>query len=108
MSSECAALTVMSGADDGRVFIIDKVTFTLGRHPSDDVCLPHDRRVSRHHARITREGDSYLIEDFGPRGKGSANGTYVNDSGNGITGKTTLASGDMILLGSVLLRFETR
>jgi pSer/pThr/pTyr-binding forkhead associated (FHA) protein len=108
MGSVTAVITVMSGADDGKVFRLDKVTFILGRHPDDDVCLPHDSRVSRHHARMTREGDSYLIEDVGPSGKGSANGTYINDASNRIAGRVVVSSGNTILLGSVWVRFEAR
>ncbi len=98
-------ITIMSGAEDGKVFEFNSTPITLGRHPEDDVYLPHDKRVSRHHARITREGDSYLIEDVGPEGKGSKNRTYVNDKI--ITARTVISSGEMILLGSVWVKFES-
>lgn len=99
-------ITILSGADDGKVFEIDKTPFVLGRHPGDDVCLPYDTRVSRHHARITKEGDSYFIEDVGPEGKGSTNGTYVGDKR--ITARTVLTSGEITLLGSISFKFELR
>ena len=35
-------------------------------------------------------------------------GTYMNDSDKKITGKTLLSSGDVVLLGGVWVRFETR
>ena len=99
-------VTVMSGADDGKVFQLNKIPVMLGRHPDDDVCLPYDTRISRHHARITKEDNSYFIEDMGSEGKGSTNGTYVNDEK--ITGKTPLPSGDVALLGGIWIRFEAK
>ena len=104
MGLENIRITVMSGADDGKVFKLDKTPIILGRHPDDDVCLPHDNRVSRHHARITREGDSYFIEDVGPQGKGSTNGTSIG--GTRITEKTPIAPGVMIALATVWVKFE--
>ena len=99
-------ITVMSGPNDGKVFDIDKTPIMLGRHPDDDVYLLYDTRVSRHHARIINEGNSYFIEDVGPEGKGSTHGTYVGDKK--IAAKTTLSSGEIILLGNVSLKFESR
>ena len=98
-------ITIMSGVEDGKIIEPRKIPFTLGRHPEDDVCLPYDTRVSRHHARITKEGKTYFIEDVGPEGKGSTNGTHLNDKK--IAGKTPLSSGDIVLLGSVWVRLET-
>jgi pSer/pThr/pTyr-binding forkhead associated (FHA) protein len=106
LSLDGIKITVMSGAEDGKVFGLEKTPIMLGRHPDDDVCLPYDSRVSRHHARITKEHDSYFIEDVGPKGKGSTNGTYVGDKK--ITTKTAISSGEMILLGSVWIRFEAK
>jgi pSer/pThr/pTyr-binding forkhead associated (FHA) protein len=97
-------ITIMSGAEDGKVFEMKQTPLILGRHPDDDVRLPYDTRVSRHHARITREGDTYFIEDVGTEGKGSANGTYVSDKK--IAAKMTISSGEMILLGSIWVKFE--
>jgi len=97
-------ITVMSGADDGKVFEFEKTPIALGRHADDDVYLPYDARVSRHHARITHDGESYFIEDVGPEGKGSNNGTYVRDKK--ISTKTPISSGEMILLGNVWIKFD--
>jgi pSer/pThr/pTyr-binding forkhead associated (FHA) protein len=99
-------ITVMSGADDGKVLEFDKTPIVLGRHPEDDVCLPYDTRVSRHHARITKEGEAYFIEEIGPGGRGSTNGTFVNEKR--VTSRTPLSTGDMILFGSVWVKFEVR
>jgi pSer/pThr/pTyr-binding forkhead associated (FHA) protein len=101
-------ITVMSGVEDGKVFQVDKNTIMLGRHPEDDVCLSYDTKVSRHHARITKENASYFVEDIGPEGKGSTNGTYINDSEKKITGKAPLSSGDMVLLGGIWVKFKPK
>jgi phosphoserine phosphatase RsbU/P len=105
MEIEKAAIVVMSGADDGKAFIFEKTPFTIGRLPDDDVSIPYDNRTSRHHAKISREGNAYFIEDVGPDGKGSTNGTYINYKK--ITGKTLLSSREMILVGAVWVKFDT-
>jgi len=98
----------MTGADDGKVFELDKVPIMLGRHPDDDVCIPYDTRCSRHHTQITKEGKSYFIEDKGPEGKESTNDTYLEDSDKKIISKVSLILDTMILIGSVWVRFEMR
>ena len=45
---------------------------TLGRHPDNDVDLEYPN-VSRHHARVERRGDDFVLRDLD-----SANGTWVN------------------------------
>ncbi len=104
MEKDHIIITIMSGREDGRHFKISKFPAILGRHPDDDVFLPHDQRVSRHHAQITREGEEFFLEDIGAKGEGSKNGTYLN--GYRINSKTSISVGDFILLGSVWLRFE--
>jgi pSer/pThr/pTyr-binding forkhead associated (FHA) protein len=108
MGAENAVITVMSGADDGKTFPLSKDSLTLGRLPDDDISLPYDTRTSRRHARITRADGHFYIEDVGPEGKGSTNGTYLNDTSKKITGKTPLLPGDMILLGSVWLQLHIK
>ena len=99
-------ITVMSGVEDGKIIELGKTPFTIGRHPDDDVCLPYYTKVSRHHARVTKEDALHFIEDVGPEGKGSTNGTFVNEKR--VTSKTPISSGDMILLGGVWVRFEAK
>ena len=108
MSLERVIITVMSGADDGKVLTFEKTPITLGRDVNDNVCLPFDSRTSRHHARITNEDGDFFIEDVGPTGEGSTNGTYINEKRSKINGKTLINSGDMILLGTVWIKFETK
>jgi DNA-binding NtrC family response regulator len=69
---------------------------TLGSAPDNDLVLS-DETVSRHHARILRSGDRYLLQDLG-----STNGSAVN----GVSVKEAyLEPGMALALGSVELRF---
>lgn len=106
MDSELVTIEVMSGAEDGRLFELHEFPVMLGRHTDDDVFLPHYHGVSRHHAQITRNGESFFIEDVGAKGKGSTNGTYLN--GYKVNTRTSISSGDVLLLGTVWLRFDKR
>ena len=106
MGLKFVTITVMSGAEDGRTFELHDFPVILGRHPNDGVFLPHDREVSRHHARITCNNDSFFLEDLGVNGKGSTNGTYLN--GHIVKTTTPISSGDMLLLGTIRLRFDKR
>ncbi|HUS88764.1 MAG TPA: FHA domain-containing protein [Desulfosporosinus sp.] len=104
METDGVTIEVLNGVEDGKIFEFSKFPVTLGRHSSDDLYLPHDARISRHHARIVRDGGSFSLEDIGREGKGSTNGTYLN--GIRIAGKTLLSSGDTFLVGNVWLRFR--
>ena len=75
--------------------ITDKA-ITLGKSPDCDLVISDDNYVSRHHARITPDGQSFLIEDLN-----SSNGTYLK-----IRGQVTVKSGDEFLIGTHIIRFE--
>lgn len=102
--SKHLTITVMSGAEDGRIFELQRFPVVLGRHPDDNVFFPHYPGVSRHHARITCKGDTFFIEDLGEKGRGSTNGTYLNDQR--IKTRTSFSDGDILLLGTIWLRFN--
>ncbi len=70
---------------------------TLGRHPDNDVDLDLPN-VSRHHARVERHGDDFVLRDLG-----SANGTWVN----GARIETQmLRDGDNLRIGPVTIAFK--
>lgn len=71
----------------------------IGRHPECTFQI-NSNMVSRKHAKVTRSGEQFVVEDLG-----SGNGTFVN--GKKIEGPTVLAHDDRIKLGPILLRFET-
>jgi pSer/pThr/pTyr-binding forkhead associated (FHA) protein len=104
MSKPYVKIIVMNGPDDGEVFELENLPIIIGRHSTDDVRLASDKRVSRHHARITYEEGSYFIEDVGFRGYGSTNGTYLNTER--ITQKKAINPGDVFALGTVILKFD--
>ncbi len=70
----------------------------LGRHPECTIQL-NSNMVSRKHARVFRDGESWKVEDLG-----SGNGTFVN--GQKIEAPAVLSHEDRIKLGPLLLRFE--
>ncbi len=70
----------------------------LGRGPDASVWIDA-AGVSRHHARIRIEGATAILEDLA-----SKNGTYVK--GRRIDAPATLADGDQIRLGSVVITFR--
>lgn len=70
----------------------------LGRGPECS-CRIASSRVSRQHARIVVRGRSVVLDDLG-----SKNGTHVQ--GRPVDGPTSLASGDVILLGHEAVVFS--
>ena len=71
----------------------------IGREAGTDIRL-NDSRVSRHHARITPEDATAVIEDTG-----SANGTFVH--GIQLHAPVRLSPGDQVLLGTSVLQLRT-
>lgn len=69
----------------------------LGRDADNDLVLL-DEGVSRDHARIERRGESWLVMDVGSR-----NGTLLN--GQPLSGVKRLKNGDMLKLGSVIVKY---
>jgi two-component system cell cycle response regulator len=68
----------------------------LGRDADCDLVLEADD-VSRRHARLRPEGDLHVIEDLD-----STNGTFVGDAR---VGSRALHPGDLVRLGSVVLKY---
>lgn len=77
---------------------LDGETHTIGRL-SDCTIVVSDSNTSRHHARITRSGSSFVVADLN-----STNGTSVN--GERLIADHRLSDGDIITVGAVSLRFE--
>ncbi len=92
---EVAMLILQRGGQGSQRWRLDKPQMIIGRLPDCDIILP-DRQVSRRHARIFRQDDTYFIEDLG-----SKNGTWVN--GQPLTGTRRLEDGDEI---QIALRFK--
>jgi len=91
-------LVAVTGPYAGRVFPLPTQGGSIGRDPARDVALAADAMVSRHHAVIEPEGNSFVLRD-----EGSSNGTFVN--GQRIQ-QHLLQPGDEIRVGASALRFE--
>jgi Tol biopolymer transport system component len=68
-------------------------SITIGRTSDNDIVLD-DNMVSRHHARLDLQADTYVLTDLG-----SANGTWVN--GRRISAPVSLQANDSIRFGKV-------
>jgi transcriptional regulator with GAF, ATPase, and Fis domain len=89
-------LLVIAGPLRGITFALTEKGASIGREPSNHLCLP-DMSVSRQHCLLEREDEKYKIIDLG-----SFNGTLIN----GFTVKEHyLRHGDQIAIGDSLLRF---
>ncbi len=89
--------------EDGREFQLSDET-TIGRSNENDVQIDNPY-VSRRHAIIYRKGDTFVIRDVGTNGKGSTNGTIINNSPPFKNETRPLVNGDEITLGEVKLKF---
>lgn len=74
---------------------LTKSEIIIGRDPDVDITIPSPI-VSRRHARLTRDGDGYMIEDLG-----SSNGTFIN--GQRVSERKLLRSGDQVRFGKAIV-----
>jgi pSer/pThr/pTyr-binding forkhead associated (FHA) protein len=92
-------LKMQSGPTPGKTFPVEGNVAVVGRESGNAVIIG-DPEISRKHARFTRQGESYVIEDLG-----STNGTFVNQ--NRLTAPYMLKQGDIISFGEQInLIFE--
>lgn len=91
------ALLVVKGPHAGEVLTLSSANAVLGRGLEADLRID-DPSLSRMHARFDRDGDTLAVTDLESR-----NGTFVE--GQRIHGRHRLKSGDLITVGSVVLRF---
>ena len=89
-------LIVVAGPDLGTEWSFKQPEVTIGRSAENDLDFT-DIAVSRNHARIAREGNSFFLTDLG-----SDNGTFLN--GVRIEHEA-LSSGDEVIVGARTLRF---
>lgn len=88
---------VTSGSARGQSFTMNQDTFHIGRNPENDLQLS-DRKVSRVHAQVQREGDLVYIINRNPQNKMQVNGREIQ--------KRALEVGDLIKLGDSEIKFE--
>jgi phosphoserine phosphatase RsbU/P len=91
-----------SDAKGHHSFSLNRNSTSIGRSPAEDIVLD-DPWVSRRHALIVRDGDSYTVVD-----RNSTHGTFVNSVR---VEKSLLRFGDVLQMGSLKgphLRFHLR
>jgi predicted component of type VI protein secretion system len=84
-------LVLNSGPTPGKTYPLEKSEIFIGRDLANDIVI-NDPEVSRRHARLSNQGNQYIIEDLG-----STNGTSVN--GQRLTGPYMLRPGEQITFG---------
>ena len=89
-------LVVIRGPNAGSRYLLDRASTTVGRHPDSNVFLD-DVTVSRHHARVDREDETFVLHDLG-----SLNGTYLGDER---VDRRLLRAGDELQVGRYKLLF---
>lgn len=90
------SLFVIQGRDQGSRYDLRDDHVTVGRVPTNNIQL-HDTEISREHARLDKEGDTYWFRDLG-----SSNGSFINRQP---VREHRLTSGDQIQLGRTLLLY---
>jgi hypothetical protein len=96
-----AWVRVEAGFRPGRELILTRPEITIGRAESCDIGLFGGQGVEKVHARITRQGNGYVLSDAGTPG-----GTFLN--GTRIAEPTPLRDGDRIQMGNCVLAFGER
>jgi hypothetical protein len=81
-------LLMVDGPAAGKRFFLESGVLLIGRDEGNDVVIP-ERQVSRRHASISHEEDSYILRDLD-----SKNGTFLN--GQELAGPHALQDGDEI------------
>src|SRR5262245_61922983 len=89
-------LISISGPLEGKIFPITDADVTIGRGPSNSICIA-DPLLSRQHCRISREGPAFNLHDLG-----SFNGTFINGAP---VKKQAIAHGDLIKTWASILLF---
>ncbi|MBX5477689.1 MAG: protein kinase [Pyrinomonas methylaliphatogenes] len=104
-----AKLIVIGTTELDAMFELSKESYLVGRSDPQSNIFPDidlsrfdpRTKVSRRHARIWREGDTYLVEDLG-----SFNGTIINESIRLAPHQPrVLVNGDKLRLGETTLHF---
>ena len=95
LNPQAFVVVILRDGTDGGVYPIMQDRTDMGGREGD-IVLKDDPYLSPRHARIERRGDSFVLIDLG-----SVNGIYLR-----LREPSSLADGDMILIGQQVLRFE--
>lgn len=89
------SLTIVSGDQAGKQFVLAKRPLSIGRDPTRDIQIV-DSRVSRKHAMVRVDGERHVMSPTK-----ALNGVIIN--GVAIESEAVLSDGDRILLGETEL-----
>src|SRR3954451_5366175 len=92
------AIIALAGPLTGARFEVGGSGMSIGRHPSNDLCIS-EASVSRSHCAIRVNGDRYLVVDGESINGTAVNGVFVEEC--------ELKSGDQLRVGDNLFRFVT-
>ncbi|MCR5668547.1 MAG: FHA domain-containing protein [Lachnospiraceae bacterium] len=95
----CAGKLLYEGSGEEEDILINKEVFRIGSKEKDNDAVLHSSGVSRYHARILKQGESYFLEDLN-----SKNGTYVNGKQLNYKEKLKLQSMDQVRFADALYR----
>jgi hypothetical protein len=99
MAPQTIQLVMRTGPNPGKAFPLSKSEVIVGRDATCDIVI-NDAEISRRHAKLSLQGDSYVLEDLG-----STNGTFVD--GQRLMGPHPLQPGDLVLFGeNVSMSYE--
>ena len=84
-------LVMRSGPTPGKAYPLSKTEIYIGRDVSNDIAV-NDAELSRKHARLTQQEDTFVVEDLG-----STNGTFVD--AQRLMGPHVLKPGELIMFG---------
>ncbi len=84
-------LVIRTGPTAGKVHNLDKPEMTVGRDLNTEIVI-NDPEISRRHARLFLQGNTYVLEDLG-----STNGSFVNNQR--LSGPHMLRPGEVITFG---------
>jgi pSer/pThr/pTyr-binding forkhead associated (FHA) protein len=90
-------LYIIEGPGKGQAFELVGDTISIGRAPDNDVQID-DKSVSRRHARITKKGAAFFIEDLN-----SKNGTFIRGMQVHPQKKFIMEEGTPIVFGNVMV-----
>ena len=100
MTIPFAQLEIIGNIGTNQKFLLDSEEVKIGRAPDNNLILS-ESMVSRHHAQLGWEGNTYFITDLG-----SADGTRVNNAELKPHTPCRLANGDVIRVGTSQLLFS--
>ncbi|MHC4870380.1 MAG: FHA domain-containing protein [Planctomycetota bacterium] len=93
------SVTILFGQEEINAINLSKDVYIIGRQENCEIRIDN-LGISRNHARIIKEGGSYLIEDLG-----SSNGTFLNGEK---TTKCALSDEDVINIGKYEIKYLDR